>query len=80
MGRNDRGFDHSAIRSWTKSHPFLGVSTAVVGSDATPHFSHVENSFAIDGTRYREHLQARVMSVDQRYFATLRISLFLFGR
>jgi predicted permease len=52
-----------------------GVSTVAVGADATPPFSGAENSFDIDGTRDREQPQARVMLVDQRYFAALRIPL-----
>ena len=53
-----------------------GVSTvAVAGADATPPYTGVESSFNIDGTRDREQPQARVMLVDQRYFAALRIPL-----
>ena len=56
-----------------------GVSTvaagSVVGTDAAPPYSGAENSFDIDGTRDREQPQARVMLVDQRYFAALRIPL-----
>jgi len=56
----------------------LGVSTVaagsiVVGTDAAPPYSGAENSVDIDGTRDREQPQARVMLVDQRYFAALRI-------
>ena len=52
-----------------------GVSTVAVGSNAMPPQSGNENSFEIDGNRDREHPQARVMLVDQRYFAALRIPL-----
>jgi predicted permease len=52
-----------------------GVSTIAAGSAATPPYSGNENSFEIDGTGDREQPQARVMLVDQRYFAALRIPL-----
>jgi predicted permease len=57
-----------------------GVSTVAAGAvadgtDAAPPYSGAENSFDIDGPRDREQLQARVMLVDQRYFAALRIPL-----
>jgi predicted permease len=57
-----------------------GVSTVAVssdsaGADATPPYSGAESSFNIDGGRDRQQLQARVMMVDQRFFATLRIPL-----
>ncbi len=54
-----------------------GVSTVAVGAgaDATPPDTGVESSFNIDGTGDREQPQARVMLVDQRYFAALRIPL-----
>ena len=52
-----------------------GVSTVAVGTDATPPYTGAESSFNIDGTRDREQPQARVMLVDQRYFAALRIPL-----
>ena len=52
-----------------------GVSTAAVGSNATPPYTGAESSFNIDGTSDREQMQARVMLVDQRYFAALRIPL-----
>ena len=52
-----------------------GVSTVAVGTDATPPYAGTESSFNIDGTRDREQPQARVMLVDQRYFAALRIPL-----
>ena len=60
-----------------------GVSTVAVATDATPPYVDAymgpESSFDIDGTRDREQPQARVMLVDQRYFAALRI-LVLQGR
>ena len=53
-----------------------GVSTVAVGAaDATPPYSGVEMPFNMDGTGDREQPQARMMLVDQRYFATLRIPL-----
>jgi predicted permease len=50
-----------------------GVSSVAVGADATPPYTGAESSFNIDGTSDREQPQARVMLVDQRYFAALRI-------
>src|ERR1700677_1511378 len=52
-----------------------GVSTVAVGTDATPPYTGAESSFNIDGPGDREQPQARVMLVDQRYFAALRIPL-----
>jgi predicted permease len=52
----------------------VAVSSDVVGTDATPPYTGAESSFNMDGTRDREP-QARVMLVDQRYFAALRIPL-----
>jgi predicted permease len=52
-----------------------GVYTVAVGTDATPPYSGAEDIFNIDGTHDREQAQARVMLVDQRYFAALRIPL-----
>jgi predicted permease len=52
-----------------------GVSTVAVGSNAMPPHTGNETSFEIDGNRDREQPQARVMFVDQRYFAALRIPL-----
>ncbi len=52
-----------------------GVSTVAVGTDATPPDPGVKRSFTIDGSRDGEQAQARVMLVDQRYFAALRIPL-----
>jgi predicted permease len=52
-----------------------GVSSVAVGINATPPNNGDENSFIIDGTRDREHAQARVILVDPRYFAALHIPL-----
>jgi predicted permease len=52
-----------------------GVSLAAVGSNAMPPHTGNETSFEIDGNRDREQPQARLMFVDQRYFAALRIPL-----
>ena len=57
-----------------------GVSTVAVssdsaGADATPPYTGAESSFNIDGPSDRQQPQARVMLVDQRYFAALRIPL-----
>jgi predicted permease len=52
-----------------------GVSSAAVGGNAMPPHTGNETSFEIDGNRDREQPQARVMFVDQRYFAALRIPL-----
>jgi predicted permease len=52
-----------------------GVSTVAVGANATPPYTGAENSFNIDGAGDREQPQARVMLVDQRYFAALHIPL-----
>ncbi len=51
------------------------VSTVAVGIGATPPDADVQSSFIIDGSGDSEQPQARVMLVDQRYFATLRIPL-----
>jgi predicted permease len=53
----------------------VAVSTDEAGTDATPPYTGAESSFNIDGPRDRQQPQARVMLVDQRYFASLRISL-----
>ena len=53
----------------------VAVSTDSAGADATPPYTGVESSFSIDGSRDRQQPQARVMLVDQRYFAALRIPL-----
>jgi len=52
-----------------------GVSTVAVGVDATPPsiVSFYEQSFEIEGTGDHEQPHARVILVDQRYFAALRI-------
>jgi predicted permease len=54
-----------------------GVSTVAVAADATPPYTGADavKSFEIDGTGEREQPQARVILVDQRYFAALRIPL-----
>jgi hypothetical protein len=53
----------------------VAVSSDNVGTDATPPYTGAESSFNMDGTRDREQPQARVMLVDQRYFAALHIPL-----
>jgi len=50
-----------------------GVCTVAVAADATPPDPGAKSSFTIAGTGYSVQPQARVMLVDQRYFATLRI-------
>jgi len=52
-----------------------GVSTVAAGADITPPYTGAEHAFNIDGTSDREQPQARVILVDQRYFAALRIPL-----
>ncbi len=52
-----------------------GVSAVGVGVGAMPPYAGADNAFEIDGTGDHEQTQARVMLVDQRYFAALRISL-----
>jgi predicted permease len=54
-----------------------GVSTVAVAADATPPYagSFAEGPFEIDGYGDRDQPQARVILVDQRYFAALRIPL-----
>ena len=52
-----------------------GVSIAAVGSNAMPPYSGNESSFESDENRDGVQPQTRVMFVDQRYFATLRIPL-----
>jgi predicted permease len=52
-----------------------GVSTIAVAADATPPNTGTDSSFEIDKAGNREQPQARVIRVDQRYFATLRIPL-----
>jgi predicted permease len=53
----------------------IAVSSDPAGADATPPYTGAESSFNIDGPRDRQQSQARVMLVDQRYFAALRIPL-----
>ena len=54
-----------------------GVSTVAAGEDATPPniSAFYEQSFEIEGTGDREQPQARVILVNQRYFAALHIPL-----
>src|SRR5690242_48372 len=52
-----------------------GVSIVAAAADAAPPYSGADNSFEMNGTRDREQPQARVMLVDQRYLAALRIPL-----
>jgi predicted permease len=54
-----------------------GVSTVAVGLEATPPYidPFYERPLEVDGTGDREQPQARVMLVDQQYFAALRIPL-----
>lgn len=52
-----------------------GVSTVAVGIDSTPPDADVQSSFIVDGSGDGEQPQARVMLMDQRYFAALRIPL-----
>jgi predicted permease len=61
------------IRQKISSVP--GASTVAIGIDAAPPYIDAESSFNIDGTRDREQPQARLILVDQRYFAALRIPL-----
>jgi predicted permease len=51
------------------------ISTVAVGIGATPPDADLQSAFIIDGSGDGEQPQARVMLVDQRYFATLRIPL-----
>ena len=51
------------------------VSMVAVGISATPPDADAQSSFLVDGTANGEQQQARVMLVDQRYFAALRIPL-----
>jgi len=63
------------IREQIASLP--GVSAVAVGFRATPPYTQAfdDKSFEIDGTGDREQTWARVILVDQRYFAALRIPL-----
>ena len=51
------------------------VSTVAVGIGATPPDADLQSSFIIDGSGDGEQPQARVVLVDQRYFAALHIPL-----
>jgi predicted permease len=51
------------------------VSLVAAGLGATPPDADVQSSFIVDGSGEGEQPQARVMLVDQHYFATLRIPL-----
>jgi predicted permease len=51
------------------------VTTVAVGLDVTPPDADVQSPFVIDGGGDNDELQARVMRVDERYFAALRIPL-----
>ncbi len=51
------------------------VSTVAVSIYATPPDAELQSSFIVDGSGDGEQPQARVMLVDQRYFAALRIPL-----
>src|ERR1700722_6751998 len=53
----------------------VAVSSDSAGADATPPYAGGESTFNIDGPRARQQSQARVMMVDNRYFAALRIPL-----
>ncbi len=68
-----RAADIEQIRQKIASLPH--VSTVAVGIGATPPGADVQSSFIIDGSGNGEQPQARVMLVDQHYFATLRIPL-----
>jgi predicted permease len=64
------------IREMVASVP--GVTTVAAAADAAPPYSGADASFEIfdpEGTRDIEQPQARVILVDQRYFATLHIPL-----
>jgi predicted permease len=73
QSRDARAAYIERIREKIASVP--GVSTVAVATDATPPYADAESSFDIDRTRDREQPQARVMLVDQRYFAALRMQL-----
>jgi len=73
QSREERTAYFEQIREKIGSVP--GVSSVAVAGDATPPYIRAaDNSFEIDGTADGEQ-QARVILVDQRYFAALRISL-----
>jgi predicted permease len=71
--RDGRTAYFEQIREKIASVP--GISTVAVASDATPPYTGAESSIVIDGTGDGEQPHARVMLVDQRYFAALRISV-----
>jgi predicted permease len=74
QSREERTAYFEQIRDKIASIP--GVSTVAIGVDAMPPYVRAaENSFQIDGTGDGEQQQARVILVDQRYFAALRIPL-----
>jgi predicted permease len=52
-----------------------GVSAVAAGTNAAPPYTGAENSFSLDGTSDGAQPPARVMLVDPRYFAALRIPL-----
>jgi predicted permease len=52
-----------------------GVTTAALGTDATPPYAGAASTFNIDGNRDREQPEARVMLVSPQYFAALHIPL-----
>jgi predicted permease len=74
QSREERTAYFEQIREKIASVP--GVSSVAIGVDAMPPYVRAaDNSFEIDGTRDGEQAQARVVLVDQRYFAALRIPL-----
>jgi predicted permease len=74
QSREERTAYFEQIREKIASVP--GVSTVAVGVDAMPPYVRAaDNSFEIDGTGDGDQQQARVILVDQRYFAALRIPL-----
>jgi predicted permease len=74
QSREERTAYFEQIRDKIASIP--GVSTVAVCVDAMPPYVRAaDNSFEIDGTSDGEQAQARVILVDQRYFAALRIPL-----
>jgi predicted permease len=74
QSREERTAYFENIREKIASVP--GVSSVAIGVDAMPPYVRAaDNSFEIDGTGDGEQQQARVVLVDQRYFAALRIPL-----
>jgi predicted permease len=74
QSREERTAYFEQIREKIASVP--GVSSVAIGVDAMPPYIRAaDNSFQIDGTGDGEQQQARVVLVDQRYFAALRIRL-----